>query len=451
MKKITILFAALAMFFVVSCGGDEEDSNKAGAACESEGAKSCSADGSEVLVCSGSSWQTLKQCYGYLGQYCRKTADGDYNCTDSGSSSGSNDSGNSNGNSDNGSTNTNNGENGENGETNDDDNTSDSGDSTNDNGGESNDEDSSNNTSDDANSTDDSDSTNSENSGVDPDSDTPLETCEKIYDCKFECRKKYSNNQTDLTNCNKKCINRGETLAHDNYVALEKCFNNYVDETTGDINFNELVKDANCKTSLDSCGFIGNTDYAAPYGTATVETSINYIFSSADADSSGMLSITEDKSAPSFITGTFGTSNTQIIDTNTIKGSLAFAQLSEYSDTHEKFILITQTYKDTEIDCTPIAQMRIDVSEPGTYTVGVTNDDKVKIFIREYDENCTHAFGFGSITISSISFTPGTTTLAINKGEITLYSLKNAPMFLSGDISDDTNTQTTLWKGCAPK
>lgn len=94
--------------------------------------------------------------------------------------------------------------------------------------------------------------------------------------------------------------------------------------------------------------------------------------------------------------------------------------------------------------------MVITATEPGTYTVGLGSNDKVSIFINEIGSNgeiaCTHAFGFGSITIAAIGYTPGATTISISESEIDLFSYKNAPMYIGKDISDDED-----WKACEPK
>ena len=438
MKNTVISFVFLLMFIAVSCGDSKGNSIKAGAACELEGTKSCSADKSQILVCSGSSWQTEKQCYLYLDQYCRQFENGDFSCTDSGNSSdpgNSGDSGdsgdstdpNDNTTNDSDSTGTNDGENSEtsdSSETADGGNAPDSDNST---------EDSSESTDDDAETSGDSDSAGGSDGdtgdGTPEDIVQDLETCADIVKCRHEC---------DSENCKKNCSKRGGTEAQNQFYENTKCPTyDYYTEI-------EALKD--CQQIYLSCGLEGDASYQAPYGQAEIDGTFSYIHPS------GTTSPIEGEvfSTGVFVTGTFG-SDGKIPD-DTANSTFSFAALYLDDDDND-YILLQQTYKPDESDKTPDVRILISAHDPGTHLVGIESSDLVYVEVKE--NSCLHAIGYGYVELSGTAVTEhyyseGDLTLTI-KGKIDLYSPKNAPMYYYK--SENYNGDISAVKGpaCAPK
>ncbi|MBR4489377.1 hypothetical protein IKP13_01960 [bacterium] len=407
MKKILLaLLMVSTAFFTASCADEEEVSNLIGGTCSVEGEEACSADSAQILICRDASWQAKKNCNLNFGEYCRQTADGVFSCKDSGGS-----------------------------------NPSDPADSEDpsDNLPDSSDDlpDENNTPETDTEPEDDTDSTpdnetdtepNDADTDTEPEDTTPIETCAGIFACQNNCT---------TTECSTQCYTRGTTEAQNDFYAWREC------RTSNNNNISEILKDEDCKESMIKCGEVGDMTYSLPYGHAIVKTSIPYLYSEADIDSEGNISINFNNSAATFITGNFGNSGN--IVNPAAQGTYAFA----FTNTQEHYITLNQNYQGNTA-YNPTAKMVITATEPGTYTVGLGSNDKVSIFINEIGSNgeiaCTHAFGFGSITIAAIGYTPGATTISISESEIDLFSYKNAPMYVGKDISDDGD-----WKACQPK
>ena len=81
MKKVSVIFAIIPLFFLLSCAEDE-DEIAIGNPCSVEGEEACSVDGSEILACWNELWQTKKKCNINYGEYCHETTDGELGCKD---------------------------------------------------------------------------------------------------------------------------------------------------------------------------------------------------------------------------------------------------------------------------------------------------------------------------------------------------------------------------------
>ena len=411
MKKI--LFAAFmvfAAFFIVSCAGEDEIANALGKPCTVEGEETCSADSSQILICQDFLWQAKKNCNLNFGQYCRQTASGAYSCTDSGSTNDSTDT-----------------------EPEDNEPTEQATDDNEPTEPEPEDNDPTEQEPEDNDPTEPEPEDNDPTEPDDTDHEnTDIETCADIIKCQAAC---------SSGDCSAQCYNDGSTQAQNDFYAWKNC------KTEHNYDYNEIIKDEACKNAMIGCGEVGDMTYGLPYGHAVIQTSIPYLYSEADVDSDGSISIAYSNSATTFIIGNFGNSGN--IVNPAAQGTFAFAFLDKFTDTQEDYIAINQDYQGT-IVYNPVARMVISATEPGTYTVGVGTNDKVRLFINELNSDkkvtCTHAFGFGSITISAIGYTPGATTISISESEVDLYSFKNAPMYVGHDISDNTD-----WIACDPQ
>ena len=84
----------------------------------------------------------------------------------------------------------------------------------------------------------------------------------------------------------------------------------------------------------------------------------------------------------------------------------------------------------------------------GNHSVGLTATDTVQIFVAETNTDgkitCRHAFGVGTINISSINTSAGAAGNVNLTGTVQLYSLAAAPIY-GGNITDAT------FVACDPK
>lgn len=399
MKKV--LFAAFmvsAVFFIASCAGEDEIANALGKSCDVEGEEICSDDNSQILICRDLSWQTKKSCNLNFGQYCRLTAGGSYSCTDSGNTTEPTEP-------------TSEPTETEPTEQEPEDNepaeTEPTEPETNDNEPEDNEPV--------------NDDTEPEN-----DNDTEpvvkdLETCTDIAKCRKDC---------DTSSCRTECYNRGTDEAQNDYdEANQKC-----------MTYTELEDLKKCLELRLKCGTPGDESYALPYGHAIVNGSFSYI---NDPATSSFSDDTIIKNA--FVIGNFG-SNGNIPDA-TSTATFSYAEVSE----NGKYLVLNQVYNsNVESNKTPYVGLIIDASAPGTYLVGVDSKSKIEMDVYEPVSStsiCYHAFGYGYLEIDGTAlaetYSIGAGTITV-KGEVDLYSYKNAPMY-NGDI---TSTDVVA---CQPK
>ena len=431
-KAVIISLMIFAMFSLVSCSDDTEDYIEAGGSCSTAGTESCSKDGSQILICIDSSWQIKRTCNVNFGQYCNQAANGSLTCSSADNSSSSSDDSYNSGNS--GDNNNNNGgdstDNGDSGNDEEDNSTNDS-DSTDDGGNSANDEDSNNsgNDSDTNNNNNDNDNDTDTNDNDSSDSSTQLLApgdCADIMSCMNTC------GENDST-CQQNCYNNGTTAGKNQFYAWQTCNE---DNSCG--YYYDCVRNK-CRDEDSLCGLAGDTaNYKIPYGKVIVNGTFKYLHDENEADVYVSNCI-----EGGFASGTFG-NNANIVDTS--KYPLAYAQLvTNPEDSTDKRIILFQGHNDTTATA-PIVRMLIKTTTAGTYTFGLGEfkEEKVRLFVSEQDGSCDHAFGYGSVTLSAINYTPGNTTITVN-GEIDLYSYKAMPYY-GGDISDNE-----YWIACPAK
>ncbi len=397
MKKV--LFAAFmvsAVFFIASCAGEDEIANALGKSCDVEGEEICSDDNSQILICRDLSWQTKKSCNLSFGQYCRLTAGGSYSCTDSGNTTEPTEP-------------TSEPTETEPTEQEPEDNepaeTEPTEPETNDNEPEDNEPV--------------NDDTEPEN-----DNDTEpvvkdLETCTDIAKCRKDC---------DTSSCRTECYNRGTDEAQNDYdEANQKC-----------MTYTELEDLKKCLELRLKCGTPGDESYALPYGHAVINGSFSYINDPATT------SFSQGTFIGTFVNGIFG-SNGNIPDA-TSNATFSYAEVS----TNGKYLVLNQGYDSSEENKTPYVGLIIEATAPGTYLVGVDSKSKIEMDVYEPVSStsiCYHAFGYGYLEIDGTAlaetYSIGAGTITV-KGEVDLYSYKNAPMY-NGDI---TSTDVVA---CQPK
>ena len=422
MKKI--LFAVFMVFttlFIISCSEDEDTANNViGGSCAVEGAETCSSDTSQILICSDSSWQTKKACNINFGEYCRQTASGSYSCKESGNNNDSTDSGN---------------------DVNDNDpeDITDTNPDDSDTPTDTEPVDNTDSDTDDTEPNNDSDSTPDNDTDTDNDNDQqenpqdPIPApgdCANIMNCIDACEVDSEGNLVN-SECPQTCYNNGTTTGKNQYMAWENCNVSNSCEYYYDCLWKK------CRDEDAVCGLAGDTaNYKVPYGKITINGTFNYLH---DENETNVL--IANCISGGFVTGSFGSSNINLIDST--KTPLAYAKLVTPTD-GDQYIALFQNHND-ETATAPVAKMLVKATTAGTYTFGLGdfNEEKVRIFIDEKDGSCIHAFGYGSVNISAISYTLGETTISLS-GELDIYSLKAMPYY-GGDISD------TNLVACEPK
>ena len=423
MKKIlfvTLMF--FAMFFIVSCSGDDEISNALGGSCTIEGAETCSADSSQILICQNSSWQAKKTCNLNFGQYCRQTAAGSFSCTDSSS----NDS------TDNGNTDTES-------DTETPDSNTETPDST-DSEPSDNEPAEDNEPADDSDSSDDSD-TQPSDTDTDTDTQEPEEDpipapgdCANIMNCMDGC--------SDQT-CAENCYNNGTEAGKNQYMAWDNC------NTSNSCEYYYDCLWTNCRNEEAVCGLAGDTvNYKIPYGKANISGTFTYLHTSDEIDNDGISA--NHVVMGGFINGSFGKTNVSLANDSSYALAIFFPEETEGEETYPQYISLFQT-ENSSAPTLPTIQMILQAPTTGSYTfgLGAIKDEKVRMLVRNWDDSsqtysCDHAFGYGTVTISDISYELGETKISLS-GQIDLYSYKAMPYY-GGDISDSQH-----FIACEPK
>ena len=439
MKKILLTVLAItAMFFAVSCSEDDVF-DALGGSCDVNGTETCSPDGSQILVCSDYTWQIKKSCNLNFGQYCRQTASGSFSCTDNGNSSDPTDPENTD-NTDSDLPDPNQNDN----EPTDPEPADDS-EPANDNDPEPADDnepanDNDPEPSDDSDSAPDND-TDSDTQPSDNDNDTPPEPgntipapsdCANIMNCMDNCATDSNGNLVD-SNCPQNCYNNGTSKGITEY-------NNWADcNDSHSCNYYYDCLWANCRDEEALCGLAGDTsNYKIPYGKAIINGTFNYL--------NNQNSTSPKTISGAFATGTFG-NNGKLAESSS--SMYSYAVLVEGDSSSDDSILLIQVPNNLT-DNSVITRMFIKATSAGTYTFGLGdfNTEKVRLFVNNWDDDestfdCDHAFGYGSITISSIGYTTGDTTISVS-GEVDIYSYKAMPYY-GGDITDSN------FIACSPK
>jgi hypothetical protein len=225
------------------------------------------------------------------------------------------------------------------------------------------------------------------------------------------------------TACMQTCYDNGSVAGKADYDAFWAC------DSTNNCQGNYLCNWENCQEKAKLCGLGGDTRYSVPYGTATLNGSFTYIVTNDTSLSSNMY-ITK------FIEGTFGTAG-HLIDP-TAAGTFAYAQWI-VPTTGSNFLALSQEYTDSILK-NPMPYLVIDEADikTGSHNVGLTATDTVQIFVAETDVDgnitCRHAFGVGTINISSINTSAGAAGNVSLTGTVQLYSPAAAPIY-GGDIT----------------
>ena len=430
MKKI--LFAVMmifAMFFLVSCAEDEIG-DAVGGSCAEEGAETCSEDAAQILICRDFSWQTKKTCNLNFGQYCRQTASGSYGCSDT-------DSGNT---------------------------TTDPAEPTSDNteptGTETNNEPtdpepSDNEPTENNEPTDDNSDSAPDNEPTDDNSDSapdnePEETetpipapgdCANIMKCIDGC--------SDQT-CAQNCYSSGTIDGKAQYDDLLNCGDEKSCENDNGYSFACLWE--NCRDKYAVCGLAGDTaNYKIPYGKANISGTFTYLHSTDEINNNEIY--TNHIIQGGFISGSFGKTNASLANDSSYALAIFFPEETEGEETYPQYISLFQA-ENASPTTLPTIQMILQAPTTGSYTfgLGAISEEKVRMLVRNWDDSagesgnytCDHAFGYGTITISDISYELGETKISLS-GQIDLYSYKAMPYY-GGDISD-----SQYFIACEPK
>ncbi len=222
------------------------------------------------------------------------------------------------------------------------------------------------------------------------------------------------------------CYDNGSTTGKTDYDAFWTC------DSTNSCDGVYLCQWQKCNANAILCGLGGDSNYQIPYGTATISGNFTYIVTD-EANLTSSMYITQ------FITGTYGTSGNLIDPTSA--GTYAYTA-SKTPTSDDPYLIVYQDYKDSIVK-NPVPYLIIDKADAtvGTHNVGLTADDDTQVFIAEMDSSgemtCRHAFGVGTINITTVNTTAGSSGRLSLTGTLQLYSPKAAPIY-GGDISDST-------------
>ena len=284
-------------------------------------------------------------------------------------------------------------------------------------------------------------------------------TCADITTCEHSCSE-------DNSECIATCEEKGTAVARTQQNALEQCGKDHNCQGRYRCYYE------NCREEEAVCGMAVDPNYKVPYGHVTISGEFPYLHSDpkpVDPETGLETELPEEETKitlnstyvimGSFVTGTFGNNNTNVINQAAADKVYSFAQMSHFKAPNltEKNITLVQTYQHEDGNnpeptihvVTTITQSR---EEP--YDLGLGNwEEEARIFVKGTKSDgtqCDHAFGIGKLSISNISYpsisdvvTGQATQIAVS-GSATLYSYKATPDY-GGDITYEEH-----WVECDP-
>lgn len=269
------------------------------------------------------------------------------------------------------------------------------------------------------------DTGNTGNTGNTGDSGATYETCEELLACTGACDE---NDQE----CFDDCGANASTQAINDYNALAECVQaNCAEDNSLDCYIE------NCPEEAAACGFKGGDEsYPSPYGTLSLNGSLNYVITEADAEVDQSMVVMS-----AFATGNMGSSGS--IDPN---AEMIYSMLQYSEDSQGNTYIVQQqgANNQEQAPVNPVAMLQIPEENFGTgngIPLGLTEDDKAIFFVVDVDFNansisCMHSFAVGSFDITDAVGQPGNAgSFSFNGSNIEIYSPANATPY-GGDISE---------------
>lgn len=260
-------------------------------------------------------------------------------------------------------------------------------------------------------------------------------TCEGIIACSNGCTE-------GDTECVSDCYGSGSAEGQLNYRRWRECFDSSCTEDK-----TAECSAANCAEWDELCNvaeaFEFEITYPAPYGSAEIEGSFNFI-----------------------LNNTYPSSANEISTTPFVRGSIASMQLASSGMTIT-FLRMTTDKRDgsvveafqspfnknTMTPMNPVVILRIktDSAAVGSRTVGLSDESEARFIVGEVDERynitCYHAFGIGSFKIDSADIKAGSQgKLQLSGGKVELFSPANIPE-LGGDARETLEVEacSLIW------
>ncbi len=269
---------------------------------------------------------------------------------------------------------------------------------------------------------------------TDDDSDTDntaKEACFDIYQCMTECGQDNS--------CQQACLDNGDPAGQEIFMTMYNCWTqNCANEQTQD-GFTHCVT-ANCKAETEACSIIvddgnGDTGYNSPYGSLSLDFSVDQVANSSDQDLTGIVS-------SAFATGTYGNGSTSVTpaDAYMIQTRASYSTNSQFGAGIQVQQIPVYAEGQQGVGGNPVVVLVIPEENAvvSDLNLSIYQNSQVHLYVADINWStsqisCFHAFGEGTVNITNIGDIANHGALALN-GNATLYSPKNYDG--NGDISE---------------
>lgn len=256
--------------------------------------------------------------------------------------------------------------------------------------------------------------------------------CGEIYQCMVNCGQD--------GNCQQDCYNNGSADGQTQIYALIECLNTCSDSTTTDDEFQECANNQ-CSTEISNCEGLGggeaaDTSYNSPYGTLTLNFSIDQIANDTDGQTS-QVGIAQ----AAFANGTYGNGVMSVTppDAYMIQSNAMYSVDAQYGNSISVQQIPVYVQGQQAVGGNPIVALSIyeEYAAIGTINSSIYQGAQAQLFVADVNWStqqisCIHAFGEGDINITNIGDYANHGGITFN-GNITLYSPKNYNG--NGDIS----------------
>ena len=256
--------------------------------------------------------------------------------------------------------------------------------------------------------------------------------CGEIYQCMVDC----GEDQT----CAQNCYDQGSADGQSQIYALIQCMNGCYTDGMSDEDYSACIN-SQCTSEISNCEGLGggeapDTNYNSPYGSVSLNFSIDQIANSSDGQTSQVGIATA-----AFATGTYGNSGSMSItpaDAYMIQSAAMYYNESQGSGVQVQQIPV-YVQGNQGVGGNPLVILDIpeENAAVGELKVTLYQGGQAMLYVVNVDWNtqqisCFHAFGEGTLNVNNIGDIANHGPLSFT-GNITLFSPKNYDG--NGDIS----------------
>ncbi len=266
---------------------------------------------------------------------------------------------------------------------------------------------------------------------TDPTTPESALTCSEMYMCMVDCGQDGA--------CQQGCFDKGDSTSQAQINALIQCLNTCSESSATDDEFQECAN-SQCATEISNCGLGGgeepDTNYNSPYGSVSLNFSIDQIANASDGQQS-QVGIAQ----AAFATGTYGNGAMSVTpaDAYMIQTNASYNLSSQYGNSIDIQQIPVYVQGNQGVGGNPIVALSIpeEYAAVGTLNSSIYQGAQAQLFVADVNWStsqisCIHAFGEGDINITNLGDFANHGGIALN-GNITLYSPKNYNG--NGDIS----------------